>query len=199
MPINRIRLDDVDIRNISATTSVLNDTVEVLNNNVAGINNTINRLSDTLLTKADQNNPNLFGTVRAGSVLITNEVIENMVLVNVGAGGTVNVDLESSSIFYYQPPATANWTFNFRGSPSLSLNSYMAGSQVITATLLVTNGSTPYRATAFQIDGASATTRWADAAAPAAGNANSIDIYSFSIVKTGDAAFQNFASIARFA
>jgi hypothetical protein len=63
----------------------------------------------------------------------------------------------------------------------------------------VTNGLTPYYQTAFQIDGSSVTPKWQNGTAPSAGNASSIDIYSYTIVKTGDAAFTAFGSQTKFA
>jgi hypothetical protein len=64
----------------------------------------------------------------------------------------------------------------------------------ITVSLLVTNGSTAYYASAYQIDGNAVTPKWSGGTAPTAGNASSVDLYSFNIVKTADATFTVFSS-----
>jgi hypothetical protein len=65
--------------------------------------------------------------------------------------------------------------------------------------MFATQGSPAYYQTAFQIDGNAITPKWQNGVAPAAGNANSIDIYSFTIVKTGAATFTAFGSQTKFA
>jgi hypothetical protein len=75
----------------------------------------------------------------------------------------------------------------------------MSNGQAITVAFLVTNGSTAYKPTVFQEDGSAVTPKWNGGSAPSAGNANSIDIYSYTIVKTGNAAFTAFGSQTKFA
>jgi hypothetical protein len=115
------------------------------------------------------------------------------------ASGTVNVDLSTSSVKYYTASATGNWTFNFRGNGSTTLNSLLSNGQSITVAFLVTNGATPYYANAFTVDGTSVTPKWQGGTAPASGNASSVDSYTFTIVKTASATFTVFASQIKFA
>jgi hypothetical protein len=115
------------------------------------------------------------------------------------ATGTINYDVSTQSVLYYTSNASANWTTNFRGSSGTSLNSLMSTGQSITVAFLVTQGGTAYYNNAFQVDGTSVTPKWQGGTAPSAGNASSIDIYSFTIVKTGSAAFTIFASQTKFA
>lgn len=232
MPINRIRLDDVDIRNITTTTTLLSETIADLSDRVelkidanspaltgvptaptAPIDTNTTQIANTTFvinqgylksataqsTYAPIANPTFTGTVNAGAALITNEVIENANVIASAIPSTANIDLITSGIYYYTSNSTANWTFNFRGDSGTTLNNQMAVNQIITATILVTNGATPFRATAFQVDGSAITPKWADALAPAAGNANSIDIYTFTLIKIGASAFTALASLARFA
>jgi hypothetical protein len=65
---------------------------------------------------------------------------------------------------------------------------------------LNTNGATPYYPTVVQVDGGTAgvTTRWQGGAAPTAGNASSIDSYSFTVIKTAGSAFTVLASQTQF-
>lgn len=115
------------------------------------------------------------------------------------ATGTVNFDANSSGILYYTSNATGNWTLNVRGDSGTSLNTMLATNDSITVVFFVTNGSTAYYQTAFQVDGNSVTPKWQNGTAPSAGNTNSIDIYSYTIVKTGNAAFTAFGSQTKFA
>ena len=115
------------------------------------------------------------------------------------ATGTVNVDLSTAAVHYYTANAAANWTFNFRGDGSTTLNSLLSVNQSATVAFLVTNGSTAYRPTAFQVDGVSVTPKWQGGTAPSAGNASSIDSYTFTIIKTASATFTVLASQVKFA
>jgi hypothetical protein len=75
----------------------------------------------------------------------------------------------------------------------------MADGQSITVAFLVTNGSTAYKPTVFQVDGSAVTPKWQGGNAPAAGSANSIDIYTFTIIKTASATYTVLASQVKFA
>jgi hypothetical protein len=115
------------------------------------------------------------------------------------ATGTINYDVTTQSVLYYTSNASANWTVNFRGSSGTSLNTLMTTGQMITLAFLVTQGSTAYYNSAVQVDGSSVTPKWQGGTAPTAGNASSIDVYTYTIVKTGSAAFTVFASQTKFA
>ena len=75
----------------------------------------------------------------------------------------------------------------------------MDAGESITVAFLVTNGSSAKFNNAFQIDGSSITPKFQGGAAPTAGNANSVDVYSYTIFKTSDATFTMFASQTQFA
>jgi hypothetical protein len=75
----------------------------------------------------------------------------------------------------------------------------MATGQSITAVFMVTQGATAYYSSAVQVDGSSVTPKWQGGTAPTSGNASSIDVYSYTIIKTGSAAFTVLASQTKFA
>jgi len=102
-------------------------------------------------------------------------------------------------VVYYTANASANWTLNVRGDSSTTLNNVMATGDSISFAVLATQGSTAYYQSGFQIDGSSVTPKWAGGTAPTAGNANSVDIYTITIFKTGSATFTAFASQTKFA
>jgi len=107
---------------------------------------------------------------------------------------TQAINFVTSGVHYFTSNSTSNVTLNFRGDGSTTLNSMMAIGGSITVSVLITNGSTAYYANAYQIDGSAVTPKWSGGTAPTAGNASSVDLYSFNIVKTADATFTVFAS-----
>lgn len=115
------------------------------------------------------------------------------------ATGTINYDVKTQGVVYYTSNASANWTVNFRGDGSTTLNSLMAVGETRTVTFMVSQGSPAYYNNAVTIDGASVTPKWQGGAAPTNGNTSSIDIYTYSILKTASATFTVFASQTRFA
>ena len=124
---------------------------------------------------------------------------ETVTISATAATGTINYDVSTQSVLYYTSNASANWTTNFRGSSGTSLNSLMSTGQSITVAFLVTQGATAYYNSAVQVDGASVTPKWQGGTAPTSGNASGVDVYSYTIVKTGSAAFTIFASQTKFA
>jgi hypothetical protein len=71
--------------------------------------------------------------------------------------------------------------------------------ETATVAFSVTNGSSAFFLTALTIDGNAQTVKWSGGTAPTAGNANSIDVYSFAITKTGSATFMVLGTQTRFA
>jgi hypothetical protein len=100
------------------------------------------------------------------------------------AATTVNFDASTQGVLYYTSNATANWTLNIRGTSGTTLSSILAVGDAITVSFLVTNGSTAYYQTAFNIDGSAVTPKYSGGTAPASGNASSIDVYTYTIIKT---------------
>jgi hypothetical protein len=119
---------------------------------------------------------------------------ESTNIIGSAPAATQTIDFVTSGVHYFTSNATSNATLNFRGDGSTTLNSMMATGGSITVSVLITNGATPYYANVYQIDGSAVTPKWSGGTAPSAGNASSIDLYSFNIVKTADATFTVFAS-----
>ena len=124
--------------------------------------------------------------------------LEGVTVSATAATGTINYDATTQSVLYYTSNASANWTVNFRASSGTSLNTAMATGESITVVFLVTQGSTAYYNSVVQVDGTTVTPKWQGIAAPTSGNASSVDAYSYTIVKTGSAAFTVFASQVQF-
>lgn len=113
--------------------------------------------------------------------------------------GTINYDVATQSVLYYTTNASGNWTLNLRGNSSTTLNSLMSTGQTITVTFITTQGATAYYNNAVTIDGNAVTPKWQNGVTPSAGDINSLDVYTFAIVKTANATYTVLASLAKFA
>ena len=150
-----------------------------------------------------------WSTAATGDVTLTGvQALSNKTLISpderctvsaTAATGTVNFDVATQGVLYYTTNASANFTLNFRGSSGTTLNSILATGDSVSAVFLNTNGTTAYYPTVFQIDGSSVTPKWSGGSAPSAGNASSIDAYSFTIIKTASATFTVLAGAVKFA
>lgn len=127
------------------------------------------------------------------------DVLETATISATAATGTIAYDVTTQAVLYYTSNASANWTVNFRGSSGTSLNTLMATGESVTVAFFVTQGATAYYNNAVQIDGSSVTPKYQGGTAWASGNASSIDAYTYTIVKTGSAAFTVFAAQTKFA
>ncbi len=115
------------------------------------------------------------------------------------ATGTLNYDVLTQAVLNYTSNASGNWTLNIRGDGSNSLNSIMDTGESVTIAHLVPQGGSAYYNSAVQIDGSSVTPEWQGGSAPTAGNPSSIDVYTYTIIKTGDATFTTLAALTQFA
>ncbi len=177
---------------VSTAQTLTNKTIALGNNTISG---TIAQFN-TALTDAD------FATL-AGSEVLSNKELksptETMNIVASAATGTININAETSTIWYYTSNATANHTLNFRQSSSATLDSVLSVGESITAVWMNTNGTTPYYPNVIQVDGTTVTPKWSGGTAPSSGNASSIDVYAFNILKTASATFLVLGSQSRFA
>ena len=114
------------------------------------------------------------------------------------ATGTINYDVTTQSVLYYTTNASGNWTVNFRASSGTALNTAMSTGQSVTVVFLVSQGATAYYNNAVTVDGNAVTPKYQGGAAWTQGNASGVDAYSYTIVKTGSAAFTIFASQTQF-
>lgn len=130
---------------------------------------------------------------------VLTSALESAIITSSPAAGTVQVDFKTSAVKFFTVAATSNWTFNIRGDASTTINSLLSVGQSATVAILVTTGATPYYPAIIMVDGTTVTPRWQGGSAPTAGNASSVDSYTFTILKTGDAQFSVFASQVQFA
>lgn len=127
------------------------------------------------------------------------QVIERATISSDSTPATINYDLLSQAVVYFTSDATQDWTINFRGNATTTLNDMMTIGQSLTSVILITNGASAYYATGHQIDGTPITPKWQGTITPSGGTANSIEAYSYSIIKTANATFTVLASKTPFA
>jgi len=144
------------------------------------------------------NQVSIASTITFNNSGIVKQIFENVTLVNTALSGTINVDILSGSLIYYTSNASANWIFNIRGNSNISLNSILPDGKSATVTMLCTQGVTAYYPSDFRIDNNPITPKWIEGSVPSSGFANSINVYTYAIFKTSDAAFTVLASQSRF-
>ena len=201
-----------------ATTITLGNTAIQLGNTVTTLNNmtfanvTINSVASTFPNSYLGNSTATLGnttitlgstTSSVGNLTVTNALVTEMretaTVSATASTGTINFDVLTQVVLYYTTNASGNFTINFRGNGSVTLDTLMATGQSLSATFLCTNGSTAYYNSAVTIDGNSVTPKWQGGSAPTSGNASSVDGYTYVIIKTGSATFTVLASQTKFA
>jgi hypothetical protein len=197
-----------DFVKVSSTVSLTADVVGVLPLANGGTNATTAADARTSLAVPGTAVANTFTATNTftGSTTAIAEVLTNaaeVVTVSATAAtGTINVYATSQSVVYLTSNASANWVVNLTGaSTPTTLNTLLSTGQCITLVLMVTNGSTAYYNTSVQVDGTTSgvTTKWASGVAPTTGNANSIEVYTYTVIKTGSATFTVLATRSQFA
>ena len=136
----------------------------------------------------------LFGNIQA-SRITTNEVIER-VSIKADSAASHALNLSENAVHYFTTNPTQNWTFNLRGDATTPLDNIMAIGDSMTVATLVSIGATPYYMTTLQIDGTTVTPKWVSA--PTAGTANSIEVYTFTVVKTAASTFTVLATVTPY-
>lgn len=128
--------------------------------------------------------------------LVTDSILE---IVNIASApsATTNFDVLSQSVALYTSAATTNWTLNIRGNSGSALGGVLATGQSVTFSVITTQGATAYYNSAVTIDGTAVTPKWAGGA-PTSGNASGLDVYTYSVIKTGAGAYTVLASQTQF-
>ncbi len=129
-----------------------------------------------------------------GVILKTSPLIEKFNNVSGASNANATINTYNGAVTLFTTANTNNWTPNFTyndGGSVTTLNAYMENSEVIVATIISQNGGgSGYVPGNINVDGSSRTTEWSGGSAPTArGGTGGYDVYSFSIMKTGDNAF----------
>lgn len=196
---------DAELTALAGVTAAA-DALPYFTSSSAAATTTLTSFARTLLDDANvatmQNTLGL-GTgseVTHASLKVTS-VVEPLSISATAATGTVAIDAANGTT-YYTSNASANWVVNLRWNSSTTLDSKLTTGEMTTTSFMVRQGSTAYYPTSIQVNGTTSgvTTRWqGSTGAPTSGNANSTDMYTFTVVKTGNATFDVFAAQTRFA
>jgi hypothetical protein len=140
--------------------------------------------------------PNTLLHVNGTSTL--GEVIEKTNVSATGMGSSLNFDVLTQPILYFTSGATANCALNFRGNTTVAMETFLRTGQAITVSLLTTFTGSGYAISTVSVDSVPQSVKWAGAAPPVVGGPFTVDMYTFTIVKTGTAAYTVFGSQQRY-
>jgi hypothetical protein len=183
-------------KSISLATNTVTTTLAELNTAISDADVASLAGSETLTNKT-LTSPTVNFAILDEPVLISPE--ERTTISATAAGSTVQFDVKTQGVLYYTTNSTGNWTLNVRGDGSTTLDSLMVTGDALTVVFLATNGVTPYYGSALTIDGNAVTPKFQNGVAFSAGNASSIDIYTYTIIKTASATFTVLAGQTKFA
>jgi len=175
--------------NAATQQTQINSLVTSANANVAAYLNTFNG-------NASIGNLNIPGTGFMGLNGIS-YLLERANIVAAAPAPTINFDVLTSSVLYWNSNVNTNATVNIRGNATVALNNVMAVGQTSTVVLFFPQQIAYYVST-VQVDSTTVTPSWLGNSAPIDGNANSIDIYSFTVLKKGAGSFKVFASYSTY-
>lgn len=141
------------------------------------------------------------GVLQLGSYAAIKSLVESATITGAAPSATTQFDWMSQAVQYYTSNATTNFTLNIRGNGSTALNTVMQVGQSASIALLVTNGSPAYYMSAINIDGTSSgvTVKYINGTSLSSGNANSIDIYNITVIKTASATYTVLVVQTKFA
>jgi hypothetical protein len=125
-------------------------------------------------------------------------MIEKATVSATAATGNVHLDVLTQSVLYYTSNATANFTVNVRANSTVTANSTLVNGQSLTVAFLNTTGATAYYPNVFSVDSTTVTPKWSGGTAPTGGNANSVDVYTYTIIKTANSTYTVLANQTQY-
>ena len=125
-------------------------------------------------------------------------MIEKATVSATAATGNVHLDVLTQSVLYYTSNATANCTVNIRANSTVTANSILVNGQSLTVAFLNTTGATAYYPNVFSVDSTTVTPKWSGGTAPTGGNANSVDVYTYTIIKTANSTYTVLANQTQY-
>ena len=134
------------------------------------------------------------------------QVIEtaNVSAIVIGGDGTsagnTTFDVLEGAVKYHTANVANNWTLNVRGNSTVLLDSVMSTGNTLSLSYIASqNATNTFYQTNMEIDGNAVTPKWQGNSAPTAGNADSLDVYSFTIIKTAANTYTVLGSQTQFA
>ena len=153
--------------------------------------------TETIKFLSDSTTETLRITADSGFHFNNAELIERVKITAGKLSDNTNINLEDGMVHHFTTTETTTSTPNIRISSSTSLNSVMATGDVVSVNIITTAAAAGY-ASSITIDGSGEILRWNGGEAPSEGGASGNDFYTYSIIKTGDAAFTVLANVSNF-
>jgi len=110
-------------------------------------------------------------------------------------------DVLTQAVYFQNVNLGSNFTVNFRGNASTTLNAALATGESVTAALITKQGNTTfYNTSVLTVDGTSTnvTVVWQGGSAPTGGNASSNDVYTYTAIKTAASTYTILAAQTQF-
>ena len=107
-----------------------------------------------------------------------------------------NIDLADGNVHYFTTQESTTSTPNLRVNSSISLDGVMAIGETVAVTLITTAAAGGYSA-ALQIHGNTQTVNWVGGSTPSSGGSSGVDIYNYTIIKTGSSAFTVIGNLTK--
>ncbi len=140
------------------------------------------------------------GTIDIQQVIETANISAIVIGGNGTSAGNTTFDILDGAVKYHTANVANNWTLNVRGNSTVMLDSVMSTGNVMTLSYVITQlGANTFYQTNMQIDGNGVIPYWQGGTTPSAGNATSLDVYSFTIIKTASNTYTVLGSQTRFA
>jgi len=134
---------------------------------------------------------------RHGGVIFKGGPLQEKVSIVGGKlSNNTNIDLAYGNVHYFTTQESTTSTPNIRVNSAVSLDSVMAVGETVAVTIITTAAAAGYSA-ALQIHGNTQTVNWVGGTAPAAGGASGVDIYNYTIIKTGSSAFTVIGNLTK--
>jgi len=125
----------------------------------------------------------------AGLLLNNGELVERANITDGKLSDNANINLDNGMVHYFKTTETTTSTPNIISS--VGIDTTMATGDTMAVTIITTAAAAGYSAR-VSIDGllTGITTSWVGGSEPSAGGSSGVDIYNYTIIKTGSAAYQ---------
>jgi hypothetical protein len=144
-------------------------------------------------------NLTLTGTTTIAATGKVQQILEKAVYSGTALTGLQTINVDNGAIYYYTAESAADFQIKITVNGS-TLNALMAVQEALTIVAFTTQGSAAKKLSAITID--SLTTgvnvRWFGGVSYPSGNPSSVDTYTITVLKTGNNAFDVFASQSSF-
>ena len=144
--------------------------------------------SDASFQGASSTNLTVSDTFDLTGTASVKEVFEKVHVNSEDNGGYLHIDVNNGSLHNYTQNFGSNFTLNVRADSKTTLDSVMKDGTSLVITLMIPMGGSAFylsdaSTTGFKIDGAAQSVKWILAQSPNAGFIDSINSYTFAIIK----------------